>query len=67
MFTKTPEETSDLMRVAAGAKAAELVLLNGKVLNVYTGELIDSCSICTNGPWIAYVGSNPDTRIGPKT
>jgi adenine deaminase len=67
MFIKTSEETSNLMQVAAGAKTAELALVNGKVLNVYTGELIESCSICTEGPWIAYVGSQPDTRIGPNT
>ena len=61
------DESRALMQVALGQDKADLAVVNARVANVYTGELIDQCAISAKGRWIAYVGRNPDDTIGPKT
>ena len=61
------DESRALMQVALGQDKADLSVVNARVANVYTGELIDQCAISAKGRWIAYVGRNPDDTIGPKT
>lgn len=56
-----------LMRVARGQEAADMVIVNGRLVNVFTGELLDGLSICTKGPWIASVGADTDSKIAPPT
>ena len=56
-----------LMRVALGQDAADMAVVNGRLLNVYTGEILDGLSVCTKGPWIAYVGNNLDRKIDEHT
>ena len=62
--TRDPKE---LMNVALGREKADLVIVNGTLLNVYTGELLDRKSISIKGEWIACVGDNPKDMIGPET
>ena len=60
-------ETKELMDVALGLRKADLVVYNGTLLNVYTGEYIEKCSVSVKGEKIAYVGGNPEDTIGNKT
>ena len=55
---KTVEETSQLIQVALGQAKADLAIINAKVVNVYTAELLEGQSIIVKGKWIAYVGPN---------
>jgi adenine deaminase len=64
---KTPAETLQLMKVALGEEKADMTIVNAKVVNVYTGEIIDDCTISVKDKWIAYVGKNPHDTIGSKT
>ncbi|MBW1889389.1 MAG: adenine deaminase [Deltaproteobacteria bacterium] len=61
------KDTKQLMAVALGQQKADLAVVNARLLNVYTGEILDNRAICTCGPWIAYVGKNPGESIGPGT
>jgi len=60
-------ETKELMNVAMGLDKADLVVYNGTLLNVYTGEYIEKCSVSVKGEKIAYVGKNPEDTIGNRT
>jgi adenine deaminase len=64
---KTPAETLKLMKVALGEEKADLAIVNAKVVNVYTGEILDDCAVSVTGRWIAYVGRNARDTIGSKT
>ena len=61
------KDIRQLMRVALGQDAADMAVINGRLLNVYTGEVLDGLSVCTKGPWIAYVGDNVDPKIDDHT
>jgi len=37
---KTPEETRQLIQVSLGQEQADLAVINAKVVNVYTAELL---------------------------
>ena len=56
-----------LMDVSQGKQPADLAVINARLLNVYTGEILDNQTICTCGSWIAYVGENPGESIGSAT
>ncbi len=64
---KTVEETSQLIKIALGEEQADLAVINAKVVNVYTGELLEDQSITVKDKWIAYVGQNAKDAIGPQT
>ncbi len=61
------EKTKEVMQVGLGSKKADLAIVNGTLLNVYTGELMPGCSILVKGAWIAYVGDDPADGIGLDT
>jgi len=61
------KDTKKLMDVAQGKQPADLAVVNARLLNVYTGEILDNQTVCTCGPWIAYVGENPGESIGSAT
>ncbi|MGD2098791.1 MAG: adenine deaminase C-terminal domain-containing protein [Desulfobacterales bacterium] len=67
MMHKRSEESKALMQVALGQKNADLAVINARLANVYTGEMLDDFAISTKGRWIAYVGPNADDTIGPQT
>ena len=66
-LTATIEQTRQLMAVAAGREAADLAVINARVFNVFTGELLDDCSVCVKGEKIACVGPDAEGRIGSQT
>jgi len=66
-LTATIEQTRQLMAVAAGLEAADLAVINARVFNVFTGELLDGCSVCVKGEKIACVGPDAEGRIGSRT
>lgn len=61
------KDIQKLMAVSLGKQSADLAVINARLLNVYTGEILENQAICTCGPWIAYVGGNPGNSIGPDT
>ncbi len=61
------KDIKKLMAVSLAQQPADLAVVNARLLNVYTGELLENQAICTCGPWIAYVGENPGKSIGPHT
>lgn len=54
------------MQVALGEAEADLAIINGAVVNVYTGE-IEKASVLIKGERIAYVGNDTAKSIGSKT
>ena len=58
------EERKALMRVALGKERADLVIKNGSLVNVYTGEVLPGYSIAIKGDKIAFVGKEIEHTIG---
>ncbi len=56
-----------LMNVALGVEKADLAIVNARLMNVYTGEILDRHAVSVKDKWIAYVGDDPDHTIGPAT
>jgi len=54
------------MRVALGEAEADLAIVNGSVVNVYTGE-VEPASVLIKGERIACVGSDTGKAIGAST
>jgi adenine deaminase len=61
------EQVRELIKVALGEAAADLAIVNGDVVNVYTGEIIKGASVLIKGEKIAYVGNDAGKSIGPAT
>lgn len=59
--------TQELMRVAQGLAPADRVVVNAKLLNVYTGELLPRRAVAIKGAWIAYVGPDAGHTLGDRT
>lgn len=60
-------ERNELIRVALGKEAASLVIKNGALVNVYSGELLDGVSIAIKGDKVAFVGKDAEHTIGEGT
>ncbi|HKZ50134.1 MAG TPA: amidohydrolase family protein, partial [Dehalococcoidia bacterium] len=61
------EELLTLMRVAQGREPADLVVRNGRILNVYTGEIHEGWALAAKGERIAYLGPQEAAPVGPAT
>ena len=61
------EEMNQLINVALGKEKADLAIINGTLLNVYSGELLEGFSVATKGERIANVGKDIESSIGPET
>ncbi len=61
-----PNDRQELIKVALGEAEADLAIINGAVVNVYTGE-IEKASVLIKGERIAYVGNDTAKSIGSKT
>jgi adenine deaminase len=61
------EVAQALVDVAMGRKAADLVILNGRWVNVHSGEIIPETDVAILGSRIAYVGSDAGHTIGEAT
>lgn len=62
---RTPEETRALLAVARGDAPPDLLIINGQVLNVYSGEVLPA-TVAASGRRIAYVGTRT-IQPGPQT
>lgn len=61
------EMTTELVDVAMGRQAADLVIRHGRWVNVHTGEIIPDTDVAVKGGRIAYVGPDAAYTIGEKT
>jgi adenine deaminase len=61
------EQRYQLMKVALGEAEADLAIVNGATVNVYTGEVLEGASVLIKGDKIAYVGKNGGKSIGSLT
>jgi adenine deaminase len=59
--------TKDLVDVVMGRKAADLVICNGRWVNVHSGEILPGTDVAVSGSRIAYVGGDAGHTIGPGT
>ncbi len=57
----------ELAKVALGQAEADLAIVNGDVVNVYTGEVLSGETVLSKGERIAYVGKNAGKAIGAGT
>jgi adenine deaminase len=55
-----------LMRVALGKESADIIIRNGNLVNVETGEIYKT-DIAIKGEKIASIGPLPEETLGPKT
>jgi adenine deaminase len=60
------EDRRELIKVALGEAEADLAIINGSVVNVYTGE-VEKASVLIKGERIAYVGNDAQKAIGART
>lgn len=67
LFLNDTRDSKTLMQVALGQEKADLAIVNAKLVNVYTGELVKNCTISIKGKWIAYVGQDQQHTIDSKT
>ncbi len=56
-----------LVSVAGGREAADLVIRNGRWVNVHSGEVIPKTEIAVADGRIAYIGPDATPMIGPET
>jgi adenine deaminase len=61
------KDTMRLMQVALGQQPGDLAVVNARLLNVYTGELLERQSVVACDQWIAYAGEHNAGMIGPAT
>ncbi|MEW6671712.1 MAG: adenine deaminase C-terminal domain-containing protein [Thermodesulfobacteriota bacterium] len=55
-----------MIHTALGQEPADLYIQNGRLLNVYSGEILDGWNIAVKGRSIAYVGPS-SKMVGPAT
>ncbi len=61
------ERIKRLVKVAKGEIPADLVILNGDLINVYSGEILSGFSIAIKDERIACIGKDVSYCIGDKT
>ena len=61
------EGAKEVINVVLGNGKADLAVLDATILNVFTGEWLEGCSVSVKGQWIAYVGDDPKDTIGKDT
>jgi adenine deaminase len=57
----------ELAKVALGESEADIAIINPKIVNVYTGELLSGDTLLIKGDKIAYVGKYARRGIGKQT
>ena len=58
---------TELVDVAMGRKPADLVVRNGRWVNVHSGEIVSGTDIAVSGGRFAYCGPDASHAIGEKT
>ena len=61
------KDTYRLMRVALGHQPAQTAIINARVVNVYTAEVLSGQTILIDGAWIAYVGEDREFDFSQTT
>lgn len=61
------EVTGELVDVAMGRRPADLVIRNGRWVNVHSAEILPGMDIAISGNRIAYVGRDAGHTIGTET
>ena len=61
------EMATDLVNVATGRAHADLVIRNGRWVNVWSGEILDGTDLAATGGRFAYLGDDASHCIGPDT
>lgn len=67
MLQSWSKTAPELVDVAMGRKPADLVIRNGKWVNVYSGEIIPGTDIAVKAGRFAYVGPDASHTIGEAT
>ncbi len=62
-----PQSAARLVDVAMGREPADLVVRDGRWVNVYSGEIIPGTDIAIADGRFAYVGADAKHCIGPQT
>jgi len=62
-----PDSAPDLIDVAAGRKPAEMVVRNGRWVNVHSGEIIAGMDVAMIAGRFAAIGADLAYAIGPQT
>jgi adenine deaminase len=65
-FAQT-RDSEKLIKVALGQEKADLAVVNARLVNVFTGEILNNSSISIKGKWIAAVGDDLKYSIGSNT
>ncbi|MCG7213645.1 adenine deaminase [Paenibacillus mucilaginosus] len=58
---------AELVATARGDRKASLVVVNAKLVNVCTAEILEGMAVGVQEGRIAYVGRKPEKLIGPQT
>lgn len=61
------EATKDLVDVAMGRRPADLVIKNGRWVNVHSGEILPGTDVAVCGNRIAFVGEDASHTVGVET
>ncbi len=61
------QERTALIRTALGDEKADLAIVNGTLVNVYTAEVLEGYGVAVKGKRIACVGEDIRHTVGPDT
>lgn len=67
MTTRSKAEIERLIRAALGEIKAELIVKNGRLVNVYSGEILDGMEIAVVDGRISFVGPSAEHARGDQT
>ncbi len=67
IFPSWADVSSDLVAVAAGREAADLIVQNARLVNVYTREILDNWQIAIVKGRFAYVGPDASHCVGKES
>jgi adenine deaminase len=62
-----PQAAARLIDVAAGRAPADMVIRNGRWVNVHSGEIIPATDVAIADGRFAFVGADASAAIGPQT
>lgn len=67
MRPRSKEDLARLARAALGEVKADLIVRNAKVVNVYSGEILEPCEVAVSRGRICHVGESAAHAVGPET
>lgn len=65
--SKLWEISKDLIATALGEVKADIVIKNGRLVNVYTGEILDGMNVAIKHDRVAHIGKKIEHTIGENT